>query len=868
MEKEGNPMVSASNSIVPERKRPKMPDFQAIFPSEELEESPKIEGLQKPSLVNVVPDGIPAELRSTPQWVLWKWRIKEGLWKKAPCDKRGNLASVTDTKNYLVFEDAFEVFLTGDVDGVGFAFTKSDPYMGVDLDKCILTGEELEPWAQEVVETLNSYSEYSPSGTGVHVLLVGEAPKGGNRRGKVEFYDWGRFFCVTGNRLPGTPEILREAQPEIDAIHAKYVAKPATAPKTAKILQVVRPSGSCLTDDEVLKHMFAAKNKEKTIRLWDGNSDDYGGDQSAGDQALCFVLAFWTNRDAGQIDCLFRKSGRIRDKWDAKARAGETYGQGTVRLAIDGCKKTYQPREENKHRSFEDQFAALPKQEERLQVIVSTDEGNTIDESILALGRDGSLYHRGRQLVSIGYEEETGPIKRSGGMCIVPLQSGNIRERLARSAKIMKWSASKGGDFSLEPTIAPDRLITSIYQRGEWPDIRYLKSIVNHPVMVPGGRILLTSGYDAETGLLVSTNLSLPVPEKPTIDEVVSAFDTLLDVISDFHFPEPREAHLSAWLAGLLTLFARPAIDGPCPLFLMDKSIRGAGGSLLADCIAAIALGRPLPRMSEVTELDEQRKRITSILLAGDEAILIDNVEHGLGGSALDAVLTSTTWRDRVLGKTQMTPVLPALTVWFATGNNVQPKGDTVRRVLPIRIEPESERPETRTGFKYPNLLAEVKLRRSELATCALTILRGFVVDGSPDQGLTPWGSFEAWSKIVRNTLVWIGLPDPIETRTDLLTIADRERSSLAIFFDAIDSCPVLSCSPFTAQKVAREAINNADLKEALEEMGCIDRGEVKVKLLSWEFRRAKGRIVDGKHLEQLSEGTHGHLWRVVTNHK
>jgi hypothetical protein len=807
----------------------------------------------------VTPDSIPAELRSTPQWVLWKWRIKDAAWKKQPCDSAGVPASVTDKANYLSFDAAMELFMATTVDGIGFAFTKNDPYMGVDLDKCVGADGSIDAWAQEVIDTLNSYTEFSPSGTGVHVLCVGEAPKGGNRRGKVEFYDWGRFFCVTGRLVPGAPAEMREAQPELDIVHAKHVAKPI---KTAKIQQITMP-GTTLSDTDLLNRMFAAKNKEKTQRLWNGKSEDYGGDTSAADLALCFVLAFWSNRDADQMDRLFRQSGRMRDKWDEGARTDETYGQGTIREAIESCHEVYQAPKEKA--VSPKQAAAADEEEKRPQVVISTDEGRTIDHAIMALQGDETLYMRGRRLVTAGCDEtEGGVLKRDGGLCIVSIQPGNLRERLARSARVMKW-ASKGGDFSLEPTHPPEWLVNSLFQRGIWPGIRYLRAIVNHPVMVAGGRILNASGYDATTGLLVNTNLSLPVPEKPTEDEILQARNDLLDVITDFEFPEPRAQYMAAWLSALLTLFARPAIDGPCPLFLMDKSVRGAGGSLLADCVSGIALGGSLPRMSEATEVDEQRKRITAILLAGDEAVLIDNVEHSLGGSALDALLTSTSWRDRMLGSTQMTAVIPALTVWFATGNNVQVKGDTVRRVLPVRIEPNSERPETRGGFRYPNLLAEVKRNRARLATCVLTILRGYVAAGAPDMNLPPWGSFEAWSRVVRHTLVWMGLPDPVTTRAELLTTADRERSSIAVLFEAMDAAPLLACGTFTAAKVAEQAKSVRELKDALDEMGCVERDAVNVKLLAWEFRRAKGRIVVGKRLELVAGNNHGNVWRLVS---
>jgi putative DNA primase/helicase len=67
-----------------------------------------------------------------------------------------------------------------DLDGIGFVFTESDPFCGVDLDACVdpKTGE-IASWASEIVRELNSYTAFSPSGTGLHVLLRAEFPPGG-----------------------------------------------------------------------------------------------------------------------------------------------------------------------------------------------------------------------------------------------------------------------------------------------------------------------------------------------------------------------------------------------------------------------------------------------------------------------------------------------------------------------------------------------------------------------------------------------------------------------------------------------------------------------------------------------------------------
>src|SRR5262249_3875877 len=117
--------------------------------------------------------------------------------------------------------------------------------------------------------------------------------------------------------------------------------------------------------------------------------------------------------------------------------------------------------------------------------------------------------------------------------------------------------------------------------------------------------------------------------------------------------------------------------------------------------------------------------------------------------------------------------------------------GDTPRRVLPIRLESPLERPEERTGFRYPNLRAHVLANRGPLLSAALTILRAYCVAGRPDQGLTPWGGFEGWSDLVRNTVVWCGLPDRGVTRAVRQRGSSPEPAALADLYAGIARlCP------------------------------------------------------------------------------
>lgn len=152
-------------------------------------------------------ENVPAELRERDQWVCWRYEERGGKPTKVPVSPRtGTPIDHLDPDNRRGFEEAVRFLASPGVDGVGFVFTKDDPYTGVDLDSVFdsETGEA-EGWAMEVVAKLGSYTEVSPSGTGLHVFVEGEVPKGGAKTlpdgHAVEVYDRGRFFTVTGRHL-------------------------------------------------------------------------------------------------------------------------------------------------------------------------------------------------------------------------------------------------------------------------------------------------------------------------------------------------------------------------------------------------------------------------------------------------------------------------------------------------------------------------------------------------------------------------------------------------------------------------------------------------------------------------------------------
>jgi primase-polymerase (primpol)-like protein len=150
---------------------------------------------------------LPAELRELDHWIAWKYVERGDKLTKEPrrVDARHLRASTTDRATWTSFDQATAVDWA---DGVGYVFSVDDPFIGIDIDKCLTDGGEIHPAAVELVDTLASYTEISPSGRGLHVIVRAELPGGKGRRtkdtpwgGEIECYSQERFFCCTGDVL-------------------------------------------------------------------------------------------------------------------------------------------------------------------------------------------------------------------------------------------------------------------------------------------------------------------------------------------------------------------------------------------------------------------------------------------------------------------------------------------------------------------------------------------------------------------------------------------------------------------------------------------------------------------------------------------
>ncbi|MCC6427956.1 MAG: bifunctional DNA primase/polymerase [Phycisphaerales bacterium] len=496
------------------------------------------------------------------------------------------------------------------------------------------------------------------------------------------------------------------------------------------------------------------------------------------------------------------------------------------------------------------------------RVRVDTDEHRVINEIEEAIQDEVDLYSRGQRLVRL-VRQRAGLAR--GHPIIVDVAPPTLREIITKHVVLERLT-----DEGLKLVHPPAWSVLGLHSRASWKGVRELTGLSDAPFLRHDGTVCQAKGYDHSTGVLFEPHMEFPlVPEAPTKADANAAATEILDLVSDFPFGS--EAGKSAFLAALLTVMARYGFEGPAPLFLFDANVRGAGKTLLCSVIGSISTGQPVPVTSYTKNQEELRKAITSTVMAAHRLVLLDNLEGTLGCATLDRALTSTRWRDRILGGNQMAD-LPMLTTFLASGNNTVLKADAPRRVVVIRLESSEERPETRSEFKRKNLLAYVRENRGRLVTAGLTVLRAYWHAGRPDQGLVNFGGFEGWSQTVRAAVVYAGLPDPLDTRAELHDSVDQTVESLRAVINAWSIMDPTNRGMVVADLIpelypsggGEPSVESRRLRSALEELtGASPARPMSSREIGNTLRLYRRRVVDNRYFDSPAKRAGGALWKV-----
>lgn len=268
-------------------------------------------------------ENFPRSLRDLKQWVVWKYEPdSKGKPTKVPYQPNNRKADSTQAETWHSFQECFDA--VDNFDGIGFVF--SDGITGIDLDKCLGTDGSVKEFAQEALLEFDSYTEVSPSGTGLHIIVKTAENLPGRKKDNIECYSSKRFFTVTGNVYRGR-DTLNEC-----SIGSWYRDKFPEKEKPGAVEPVI--SGYLPDDETILRVMFSSKGGGRLKNLY--NLGAYAAEgyesQSEADLALVGALMFFCRNNTGVVDRLFRQSKLFRGKWDEKHGA-DTYGNTTMRSA-------------------------------------------------------------------------------------------------------------------------------------------------------------------------------------------------------------------------------------------------------------------------------------------------------------------------------------------------------------------------------------------------------------------------------------------------------------------------------------------------------------------------------------------------------
>jgi putative DNA primase/helicase len=446
------------------------------------------------------------------------------------------------------------------------------------------------------------------------------------------------------------------------------------------------------------------------------------------------------------------------------------------------------------------------------------------------------------------------------GNRIVRIEDGDTGEAIAREvtvdrmihylARAISWyKERKNTDVPARPPreVAKDMLAT--------PNNRLpiLNRITRVPVFNPDTTLMIEPGYNESTGTLYLPPRSccfLPVADSPASDELALAVDFIgKELLGDFLFVDAASrAHA---FAAILLPYARGMIRGATPFHLIEKSTPGTGGTLLAQVSTQAFLGRWPSSFAPPRDEAEWRRVLLSRLREGPTVVFIDNIDGQLASSSLASAITCDYYEDRIVGQSDML-LVPVLGLWLGTGNNPELSRELDRRTVRIRLDARMERPELRTGFRYPNLKLFVEENRAVLVWAAHTIIQSWIAAGAP-KALKTLGMFETWAGTMGGILAHAGIEGFLEGFGSM----DSGFEDAALHEFIRRWWQAYRDSVVTTSELLPFAADGLDIGDGDENSRKIRLGRL--------LYRYRDRCIEGVCLQHLEKKQNSRTWRLVS---
>jgi hypothetical protein len=465
------------------------------------------------------------------------------------------------------------------------------------------------------------------------------------------------------------------------------------------------------------------------------------------------------------------------------------------------------------------------------------------------------VYTQGAHLVRTTEAHNDGAIQRNAdSLMLVRASKEWARKRFGELCDFKKFVASRDQWESVAP---PAEHINTMLGLGSWNILRPLDAIARSPFLRDDGSICDVPGYDPKSRVLYVPSVEYPpIPAEPTREDALGALARLREPFNEF--PWKEEASEAAFISHILAEAARLAIER-CPMYFYDAPMAGTGKSTLQEMAARIVHGTEPAMRPWVHDEDEVRKALYACLIAGDRSIWFDNVPDGVKvrSAVLETFLTSAVWKDRKLGESETTAI-PNKAVLVASGNNLTPVGALARRSLVIRLDANTEHLKERI-FKIVNPRRYIMEHRATLLIDALTIIKAYISSRTDMKMPVTLPSFEEWSRLAREPLVWLGLADPVITQKE----TDDELKSVGPIFERM--AKTFGENAFTAADLARLVGGLEDekneLSDALMQSGCAEPNSP-IKIGYW-LRAARDKIGNNLKLMHAGQNKFGVRWQL-----
>ncbi len=446
------------------------------------------------------------------------------------------------------------------------------------------------------------------------------------------------------------------------------------------------------------------------------------------------------------------KTGRVVKKRQIKAPAPASHetnpaGNGTTRHSVRICVN-----EDDLYELTENTYAAL--------VRTNQDNGIVVYGGKLARVRSVPTQHGSRSEIEL-YDADS------------------LRERCARVAY---WHITvKAGKKSVDKPVSPPvKIMRNLQARSEWGRFPKLYGLSDTPILHDDGAIHTARGLDTKSGLWYTGSAGevFAVPARPTATDIKNARNCIGEVLYDFPYADDEGASRANAFAAICTAVLHTIINGPTPMFTINKPDPGTGAGLLAEVLCLLETGRVMEPQALPEREEEIEKRLTAICASGATIAVWDNIKHKIQSPSFAKLLTSREHQGRLLGRSQQV-IYPHNVFWIATANHIRIDREYARRTFWSYLDAKQPNPAERdpSTFRHPRLVEYVQEQRAAILAAVYTLARGWIQAKRPlPEDVPHMGGFEEWRNMIGGILQVAGVTGFLGNRRALDALDDAAK--------------------------------------------------------------------------------------------